>query len=96
MSNSVAKPTSPPPADLYLAFHGRVIDPSRYPDVPEPDGCNRSTRGERVGRQAEQVEIAVPEALTDDAAIIVRDTGSGMTFEQCQSRFLDVGRNPRR
>ena len=40
---------------------------------------------------AEKVEITLPAAMSKDAEIVVKDNGSGMTFEDCQKRFLNVG-----
>ena len=37
------------------------------------------------------MEISLPEALADTAEIVVKDDGNGMTFAECQNRFLNVG-----
>jgi hypothetical protein len=33
----------------------------------------------------------LPKALADTAEIVVGDDGNGMTFAECQHRFLNVG-----
>ena len=40
---------------------------------------------------AERVDIRLPEALGAEAEIVVEDDGLGMTFHECQDRFLNVG-----
>jgi hypothetical protein len=39
----------------------------------------------------ESVEISLPDRIDADATIVIRDRGSGMTFAQCEDRFLNVG-----
>ena len=40
---------------------------------------------------AENVWITLPESLSEDAELVVRDDGLGMTFEECDNRYLNVG-----
>lgn len=40
---------------------------------------------------ADRVEIQLPEILTGTEEIIVNDNGNGMSFAECQDRFLNVG-----
>jgi hypothetical protein len=44
---------------------------------------------------SEHVDITFPDKLGEDAEMVIADDGWGMTFDQCQERFLDVGRNRR-
>ncbi len=39
---------------------------------------------------AENVWITLPERI-DDAEIVIRDDGVGMTFDECQAHYLNVG-----
>jgi hypothetical protein len=41
------------------------------------------------------VAITLPSDLQPSAKILVNDTGVGMTFEECQNHYLNVGRNRR-
>ena len=40
---------------------------------------------------ADRVEIRLPETLTSTEEFIVNDNGNGMSFAECQDRFLNVG-----
>lgn len=40
---------------------------------------------------AETVEVFLPDKLGSDAEIVIKDDGVGMTFNECQSRYLNVG-----
>lgn len=45
---------------------------------------------------ATKVEIELPTGqITEDAKIVIRDDGSGMTFDEINDRYLRVGRNRR-
>jgi len=40
---------------------------------------------------ADNVEITLPDELSETAEIHVKDDGNGMNFDECQNRFLNVG-----
>jgi len=40
---------------------------------------------------AEEVNVTLPGKAGPGAVIVIRDTGNGMTFEECQERYLNVG-----
>lgn len=40
---------------------------------------------------AENVNISLPDQINTNATIIVTDDGIGMTFDECQERYLNVG-----
>jgi hypothetical protein len=44
---------------------------------------------------AEAVRVQLPTRLDPEAEIVIADDGLGMTFEQCQERYLNVGYNRR-
>lgn len=44
---------------------------------------------------AHNVKISLPESLGASKEIVIEDDGSGMTFEECQTKFLMVGRSRR-
>lgn len=76
---------------LYLAFHGRVIDHlgiQMYQNTVDAVGEMVANAWDA---ESESVEIALPGDLAADAEIIVADDGLGMTFAECQERFLNVG-----
>jgi hypothetical protein len=44
---------------------------------------------------ADKVDVLLPEVVNETAEIIIRDDGVGMTFQECQDRYLNVGYNRR-
>lgn len=44
---------------------------------------------------AKSVDVTLPDAIGSDSTLVVSDNGIGMTFSECQARYLDVGRNRR-
>ncbi len=76
---------------LYLAFHGRVIDHlgiQMYQNTVDAVGEMVANAWDA---DAESVQVGLPGELANDAEIVVSDDGSGMTFGECQERFLNVG-----
>jgi hypothetical protein len=76
---------------LSLAFHGRVIDHLGIQMYQSPTAALAELVSNCWDADAEKVEITLPAAMSKDAEIVVKDNGSGMTFEDCQKRFLNVG-----
>ena len=44
---------------------------------------------------ANSVNINLPSSLSGNPEIVIEDSGHGMTFQECQNLYLDVGRNRR-
>jgi hypothetical protein len=87
--------TTTPPRNLQLAFHGRVIDHLGIQMYQSPIAAIAELVANSWDANAETVDIGLPQSLAGDAEIVISDDGWGMTFEMCQTRFLDVGRNRR-
>jgi hypothetical protein len=87
--------TTAPPRALQLAFHGRVIDHLGIQMYQSPIAAIAELVANAWDANAETVAVTFPSQLDDDAEITIADDGWGMTFDQCQERFLDVGRNRR-
>lgn len=84
-----------PPHQLELAFHGRVIDHLGIQMYQSPIAVIAELVANAWDADAEHVTIEFPTRLDADAEIAVGDDGRGMTFEQCQEWYLEVGRNRR-
>lgn len=80
---------------LYLNFHGRIIDSLGIQMYQSPVAAIAELIANAWDADAASVEISLPMQLGDDAEIVVRDTGGGMTFVECQQHYLNVGRNRR-
>jgi Histidine kinase-, DNA gyrase B-, and HSP90-like ATPase len=87
--------TTAPPHQLQLAFHGRVIDHLGIQMYQSPIAAIAELVANAWDANAESVEIELPKKLEGSAEIVIGDNGWGMTFEECQNRFLDVGLNRR-
>lgn len=83
------------PKKLHLAFHGRIIDSLGIQMYQSPVAAVAELIANAWDADATTVEVSLPEELAEGAEIVIRDNGDGMTFAQCQSRYLNVGRNRR-
>jgi len=80
---------------LYLHFHGRIIDSLGIQMYQSPVAAIAELIANAWDADATEVIVELPESLSGDPRIVVRDNGGGMTFQQCQDRYLNVGRNRR-
>lgn len=96
MSTAV-EPTAPPqpPHELTLAFHGRVIDHLGIQMYQSPIAAVAELVSNAWDADAEHLSITYPESLGADATLVIEDDGVGMTFDQVQAHYLEVGRNRR-
>ena len=81
---------------LCLKFHGRVIEHLGIQMYQSAVNAIAELVANAWDADATSVEIELPETVTrPDATFVIRDDGVGMTFEECQSFYLAVGRNRR-
>ena len=80
---------------LYLRFHGRIIDSLGIQMYQSPVVAIAELIANAWDADASKVEVELPENLSGESTMIVRDNGLGMTFEQCQELYLNVGYNRR-
>lgn len=76
---------------LRFKFSGRVIDHLGIQMYQSPVAAISELVANAWDSDAEEVRIELPAAISDDAEIVVKDDGLGMTFEQCDERFLSLG-----
>ncbi len=76
---------------LRLNYSGRIIDHLGLQMYQSPVAAVAELVANAWDADADRVEISLPEALADTAEIVVKDDGNGMTFAECQNRFLNVG-----
>jgi len=76
---------------LKLSFHGRIIDHLGIQMYQSPVAAIAELISNAWDADAEEVKITLPEKGSDDAKIIIEDDGIGMTFEECQNKYLKVG-----
>ena len=80
---------------LYLRFHGRIIDSLGIQMYQRPVAALAELIANCWDADAEHVEVTLPDAIDEQAVIIVQDDGLGMKFKECQDRYLNVGQNRR-
>ena len=80
---------------LYLKFHGRIIDSLGIQMYQSPVAATAELIANAWDADARNINVKLPANLSDNPTIIVRDDGLGMTFEQCQKLYLNIGRNRR-
>lgn len=76
---------------LRLTFHGRIIDQLGIQMYQSPVAAIAEMVANAWDADATEVHIHVPETMNEKAYIEIRDNGLGMTFQECQHRYLNVG-----
>jgi hypothetical protein len=80
---------------LHLKFHGRVIDHLGIQMYQSPTAAISELVSNCWDADAERVDVTLPVPMSKDAEIIIEDNGVGMTFVECDGRFLNVGYDTR-
>lgn len=75
---------------LHLKFHGRIIDHLGIQMYQSPVAAVAELVSNAWDADAEKVEIQLPNNL-GNSELAIKDNGIGMTFVECQERFLNVG-----
>jgi hypothetical protein len=78
-----------------LRFHGRIIDHLGIQMYTSPVAAIAELVANAWDADSENVRIDLPSGLSSNATLVVQDDGVGMTFEECQDRYLNVGYNRR-
>ncbi|WP_196814636.1 ATP-binding protein [Nocardia sp. BMG111209] len=79
---------------LHIHFHGRVIEHLGIDMYQSPVAAIAELVSNAWDADASAVEISLPIKKLG-SGITVSDNGDGMTFKECQERFLKVGYNRR-
>lgn len=80
---------------LELKFHGRIIDSLGIQMYQSPVAAIAELVANAWDADADSVEITLPSQIHSKSEIVIHDTGNGMTFDECQNYYLNVGRNRR-
>lgn len=76
---------------LTINYSGRIIDHLGLQMYQSPIAAVAELVANAWDADADCVKIELPQELSDDAEIVVEDDGNGMTFDECQEKFLNVG-----
>ena len=81
--------------ELTLNFHGRIIDHLGIQMYQSPVAAVAEIVSNAWDADAEQVDIELPTPPVAESSLIVRDDGNGMTYDECNARFLEAGYDKR-
>lgn len=76
---------------LKLTFHGKIIDNLGYQMYQSPVASIAEMVSNSWDADAEEVKISLPDRIDEESEIVVEDDGHGMTFDECQEHYLNVG-----
>ena len=77
--------------ELRLPFHGKILDHLGFQVYQNPVASLAELVANAWDADATRVDISLPDALGGDSAIVVEDNGHGMTFDECQAEYMNVG-----
>lgn len=80
---------------LVLEVHGRIIDSLGIQMYQSPVAAIAELIANAWDADATVVDVALPNELDERAEIVIKDNGTGMTFADCQTHYLKIGRNRR-
>ncbi len=80
-----------PERTLTLTYSGRIIDHLGLQMYQSPVAAVAELVANAWDADCGEVRIDLPASLDDGAEFVVKDDGLGMTFAECQERFLNVG-----
>ncbi len=81
--------------DLYLNFHGRIIEHLGLQMYQSPTAALAELLSNAWDADSEKVAITLPSDMTSGAKIVIQDWGNGMTLEEVRGQYLKVGQNRR-
>ena len=76
---------------LKLTFHGRVIDHLGIQMYQSPVAAIAELISNSWDADSENVEVTIPSKAEPGAVIVIKDNGNGMSFDDCQNKYLNVG-----
>ena len=81
---------------LELRFRGRIIEHLGLQLYSQPVNAIAEIIANAWDAEAERVDVVLPEKIEPGSVIVVTDDGVGMTRDECQRCFLEVGANRRK
>lgn len=86
---------APDTRSLELRFHGRIVDHLAVQTYQSPISAIAEMVANGWDADAANVKVTLPSDLDEGAVMVIEDDGDGMTFDEVQSRYLEVGYNRR-
>jgi len=76
---------------LHLKFHGRIIDQLGFQTYQSATAAIAELVANAWDADAENVAISLPDSDDENPQIVIEDDGIGMTLNECEVRYLNVG-----
>jgi len=76
---------------LTMSYSGRIIDQLGIQMYQSPVAAIAEIIANTWDADAETVNVILPEELSDTSEIVIADDGIGMSFEECEKKYLNVG-----
>lgn len=80
---------------LHLKFHGKILDQLGLQTYQSPVACIVELVANAWDADGENVSISLPDNIDGNAVLTITDDGVGMTFNDCENKYLNVGWNRR-
>ncbi len=81
---------------LAITFHGRLIEHLGIQMYQKPVAAIAEMISNSWDADAKEVKVSLPKGeITDESVLVIEDNGEGMTFEECQEKYLVIGRDRR-
>ena len=77
--------------NLKISFHGRILDHLGIQMYQSPTAAIAELVSNAWDADSNCVDILLPDSINPDACIVVTDNGCGMTKEDCERRYLNIG-----
>lgn len=90
--NAALANSTPHGRTLTLNYSGRIIDHLGIQMYQSPVAAIAELVANAWDADATKVSINLPSSISGSAEIVISDDGIGMQFDECQNRFLNVGR----
>ena len=81
--------------NLILKFNGRILDQLGIQTYHTPAAAISELISNAWDADASVVKISIPESIDEGEEIVIEDNGIGMSFNDCQDKYLNVGYNRR-
>ena len=91
MTTTITVPTEPEERKLYASFSGNIIEHLGIQMYQSPVAAIAETIANAWDADADNVKVSIPTTSSPATEIVISDDGNGMTFEECQKRFLLIG-----
>ena len=77
--------------NLFISFHGRIIDHLGIQMYHSPVAAIAELVSNSWDADAENVKIILPDSINEDSELIIFDDGFGMTIQECEQKYLNIG-----